>query len=305
MAITSRNILSIVECVFYGPATILSLFLCIRHCCRGERAQIAWIFLYLYCHIRVAEAALGLATITSPSVAVYGTSILFSLIGVPTLLLTTFGLLNRVYINLAKNYPTRIKAGVFSLLQIPFEAAIPLCAKGASNSTADLSNGGIYQPQTWTKVGLALCIVGYLIMAILTGAMLRRQSHTEPSEHRLLHTVTRSLPFLFIRLMYTMLTTFMDRNVFKAYEGNVLVVGLMAVLPEMIVVIIYMIEGFTLERLPKDKKKPKCNRKRSGWPSGIAQGPELLEDNASTSQPDSEAQAGKDIVDGSSRKSSL
>jgi hypothetical protein len=146
MAITGRNILSIVECVFYAPATILSLFLCIRHCCRGERAQIAWIFLYLYCHIRVAEAVLGLATITFPSVAVYGTSILFSLIGVPTLLLTTFGLLNRVHINLAKNFPTRMKAGVFSLLQIPFEAAIPLCVKGASNSTADLSNGGTYQP---------------------------------------------------------------------------------------------------------------------------------------------------------------
>jgi hypothetical protein len=305
MAITSRNVLSIVECAFYAPATILSLFLCIRHCCRGERAQIAWIFLYLYCHIRVAEAALGLATITSPSVAVYGTSILFSLIGVPTLLLTTFGLLCRVNINLAKNYPTRIKAGVLSLLQIPFEAAIGICAKGASNSTADASDGGIYTPQIWTKVGLMLCAVGYLIMVTLTGAMIRHQSHAEASEYRLLHTVTRSLPFLFIRLMYSVLTTFMDKNVFKAYEGNVHVIGLMSMLPEMIVVIIYMVEGFTLERLPKDKKKRKCQRKRTGWPSGITPSPELLEDDASTSQADSEAQAWKDIGDGSSGKSRI
>jgi hypothetical protein len=123
MTLTSRNVLSIIECIFYAPATVLSLFLCIRHCCGGQRSQIAWVFLYIYCHIRVAEAALDLATITFPSVALYGTSILFSLIGVPALLLATFGLLNRVYINLAKNHPTRIKPWYFSLLQIPFQAA--------------------------------------------------------------------------------------------------------------------------------------------------------------------------------------
>jgi hypothetical protein len=302
MAITKRDIIFIVECIFYALASILSLFLCIRHCCRGKRAQIPWIFLYLYCHVKVAEAALGLAAITSSSVTVYSISILFSLVGVPTLLLTTMGLLNRTYINLAKTYPTRITPWVFGLMQIPFEAAIGICAKGASNSTADLSNTGIYRPQTWTKVGIMLCVAGYVIMATLTGTMLRRQSHAELEDKRLLHTVARTLPFLFIRLIYTILVTFLDRNVFKSYNGNVLVVGLMSVLPEMIVVINYMVEGFRIERLPKDRKgkKSKCGRRRSGWPSGVAQGPELLEDNASTSQTDSEAQVWKDIDDGSS-----
>jgi protein-S-isoprenylcysteine O-methyltransferase Ste14 len=304
MALTGRDIIFIIECIFYAPASILSLFLCIRHCCRGQRAQIAWIFLYMYCHIRVAEAALGLAAISSSDLAVYSTSILFSVIGVPTLLLTTMGLLERVYINLSKTYPTRVKPWVYGLLQVPFEAAIGICAKGASNSTADQSNNGIYTPQTWTKVGLMLCVVGYAIIVGLTAAMLRRQSHAEPDEQRSLRTVVRSLPFLFIRLIYTILVTFLDRNVFKSYDGNVIVVGLMAVLPEMIVVIIYMVEGFRLERLPKDKRdkksKSKCRRKRTGWPSGVTEDPVLLDDNASASQPNSEAQAWKDIDDGGS-----
>jgi hypothetical protein len=298
MEFTKSNILSIIELSFYAPITVLSLFLCIRHCCRGQRSQIAWIFLYLYCHIRVAEAALGLATIASPSVAVYGTSILFSLIGVPTLFLTTLGLLNRVYVALAKKYPTKIKAVYLWLLQIPFEAAIGICARGASNSTADLSNGP-YRVQILTKVGVALCTFGFLVMVILTCCIGRRQSHLEPNEWRLLHTVIRSMPFLSIRLMYTILTTFMDRNVFRAYEGNVLVIGLMAVLPEMIVVVLYVVEGFMMPRLEKDKWKKSRGGRKSGWPSG----PELLDD-ISITKTDSEL-GWKDSDDGSSRISRI
>jgi hypothetical protein len=294
MTITSRNVLSIIECIFYAPTTVFSLFLCIRHCCRGQRSQIAWVFLYIYCHIRVAEAALGLATITLPSVALYGTSILFSLIGVPALLLAAFGLLNRVYINLAKNHPTRIKPWFFSLLQIPFGAAIGFCTKGASNSTAGASEGTIYRPQIWTKVGIMLCVVGFMVMVILTGAMLRRQSQAEINERRLLNSVTLSLPFLFIRMSYTTLVTFVDRGLFESYEGNVLVVGMMSVLPEMVVVIIYMVEGLVLEKLPKDARKEKCRRKKGGWPCQA----ERLDDSSITWT--GSEQTWKDLDDGSS-----
>jgi hypothetical protein len=298
MELTNSNILSIIELTFYAPTTVLSLILCIRHCCRGGRSQIAWIFLYLYCHIRVTEAALGLATITFPSVAIYGTSILFSLIGFPTLLLTTLGLLNRVYNALATKYPTRVKAGYFWLLQIPLEAAIGICAKGASNSTADLSNGP-YRVQIWTKVGVTLCTFGFLVMAILTCCMGRRRSHLEPDEWRLLHTVIRSMPFLFIRLIYTILATFMDRNVFRTFEGDVLVVGLMAVLPESIVVVVYVVEGFMMPRLVKDKRKKRKGGRKGGGPSR----PELLDDG-SRSRTDSEL-GWKDADDGSSGISTI
>jgi hypothetical protein len=286
MPLTNRNVLFIIECVFYVPATVFSLFLCIRHCCRGGRAQIPWIFLYLYCHLRVAEVVLGLATLGTSSVAVYATSILFSLIGFPCLLLTTYGLLNRAYINLAKNYPTRIKGWYVKLLQAPFTVSIILCARGASGSTANASEGQGYQPQIVTQVGIGICTFGFVVMLVLTGFMLRRQSHAEPNERRILNTVVVSIPFLLIRMLYTALVTFWNKGLFKSYEGDVLVIGLMAVLPEMFVVVISMIEGFTLERLPKDirkKKNRKCRRRNGGWPSA----PEVLDD-VSVTRTDSE-----------------
>lgn len=192
-----------------------------------------------------------------------------------------------------------IRPWCLAILHVPFTAGIVLCARGASNSTANISNGNRpYHPQIITKVGVGLCVVGFLVMVLLTGVMLLWQAHTDSSSRRLLHVVTMSLPLLFIRLVYMVLVTFLNKWLFKSFEGNVKVIGLMAVAPEMVVVIIYVVEGFTLERLPKDVRREKCRRKRGGWPSE----PELLNDVSicRTSTADSEVQGWKDVDDRSS-----
>ena len=66
-------------------------------------------------------------------------------------------------------------------------------------------------------------------------------------------------------MSYTVLAIFVNRGLFESYEGNVLVVGMVSVVPEMVVVIIYMVEGFILEKLPKDANKENCRRKKGGW----------------------------------------
>lgn len=78
-----------------------------------------------------------------------------------------------------------------------------------------------------------------------------------------------------------------------------LVIGLMAVLPEMIVVVLYVVEGFMMPRLEKDKWKKSRGGRKSGWPSG----PELLDD-ISITKTDSEL-GWKDSDDGSSRISRI
>ncbi len=78
-----------------------------------------------------------------------------------------------------------------------------------------------------------------------------------------------------------------------------LVIGLMAVLPEMIVFVLYVVEGFMMPRLGKDKCKKRKGGGKSGWPSG----PELLDD-ISITKTDSEL-GWKDADDGSSRISRI
>ncbi len=75
----------------------------------------------------------------------------------------------------------------------------------------------------------------------------------------------------------------MDRNVFRTYKWNVLVIELMAVLPEMIVVVVYVVEGFMMPRLEKYRWKKRKGGRKSGWPSG----PDLLDD-VSITKTDSE-----------------
>jgi uncharacterized membrane protein (DUF485 family) len=139
-----------------------------------------------------------------------------------------------------------------------------------------------------------LCVVGFMVMIILTGAIHRRQSHAEINERRLLNSVTLSLPFLFIRMSYTVLVTFVNRGLFESYEGNVFVVGMMSAVPEMVVVIIYMVEGFILEKHPKDARKENCRRKKGGWPCQT----ERLGDSSITRT--GSTQSWKDLDDGSS-----
>jgi hypothetical protein len=64
---------------------------------------------------------------------------------------------------------------------------------------------------------------------------------------------------------------------------------MMSVVPEMVVVI--MVEGFILEKLPKDARKENCRRKKGGWP-------ERLDDSSITRT--GSTQGWKDLDDGSS-----
>jgi len=62
----------------------------------------------------------------------------------------------------------------------------------------------------------------------------------------------------------------------------------------MVVVIIYMVEGFILEKLPKDARKENCRKKKGGWPCQTERS-----DDSSITRTGSE-QSWKDLDDGSS-----
>lgn len=176
---------------------------------------------------------------------------------------------------------------------------VAVLAKGASNSTADMGDSGTYQTQTQTKLGVMGCVVGYAAMVAITGAMFWGKSHAEPTEERLLHAVTISLLLIFVRLLYAVLVTFWNSNVFESYNGNLIVLALMSVLPEIIVVIIYVVEGLTLPPLPQDqrtgKQKKQCRSQRFQWFYRNTHGAQLLDGESVVSGVRSGAQAWKDV----------
>ena len=259
MALTSWNAVSIVELVIYTHALFISIYLWARH---GFGRNVAWIYLMAFTIIRVVGASLQLATIGSQDSIDLQTAVArLSYIGLSPLLLTTFCLLKRVNESIEKSYNTGLTPLRFKLIRIPIIIALILVIVGVSASAADLIETGFYTIQVTTKVGVALFILVFATIVLITGVFILHYAYVEVGQRRLLIAVAVSLPFIFVRLIYTILVTFTSLKGFSIIDGNVVAAGCTAVMEEMIVVMIYEAVGLTLPQ----EKRIRTERKWWRW----------------------------------------
>lgn len=92
--LSSLESLNVAELAIYLPLLFLTLFVVFRH---GIHRQAGWIYLAIFCLIRIIGAALGIAADKSPSNAsdLEWSAILGS-VGISPLLLASIGLLKRM-----------------------------------------------------------------------------------------------------------------------------------------------------------------------------------------------------------------
>jgi hypothetical protein len=139
--------------------------------------------------------------------------------------------------------------------------ALILAIVAATNTS---SVAKIYD-QSDIKVAIILYVVTMAILtAMAVGACLMRRK-TGTGEALLILAVFCALPFLWVRLIYSVLAAFSDSSIFKVFSGrdDAYTCELcMAVLEEMVVVAIYLAAGIKLPALPKEKTP------RTGYPLG-------------------------------------
>ena len=109
-----------------------------------------------------------------------------------------------------------------------------------------------------------LTYLGLLAVAALTLAFVRNLPW---GEKRILFAVTASLPFLAVRLLYSILTDFAVSSNFSIFNGNVTVQLCMAIIEEFIVVVIYLIVGMIAPSL----KSAQLDKERFPLQSGDVQ----------------------------------
>lgn len=86
--------LDIAELAIYLPLLFLTLFVVFRH---GIHRQSGWIYLAIFCLIRIIGAALGIAAAKNPSnVSDLEWSAILGSVGISPLLLASLGLLKRM-----------------------------------------------------------------------------------------------------------------------------------------------------------------------------------------------------------------
>ena len=92
---SEREGISIAELVVYLPLIFVAIYVCIRH---GFTRQIGWVYLVIFCGLRIAGAVFGIEYAKHPTSRTDATwSAILGAIGLSPLILMTIGLLERVY----------------------------------------------------------------------------------------------------------------------------------------------------------------------------------------------------------------
>jgi hypothetical protein len=240
-----QNGVSIAELIVYFPCLVIAVFLAFRH---GFRRSSGWLFLVIFCLIRIVGACFDLATIGDPTnLSLYiGYSILQT-IGLSPLELAALGLLSRLITSINMRKTTFTQPRHMKFIQLIVTVGLILGIVGGVNSSDSYaSNGNRIVPSNLTKAGLGLFILSFLLIILSTFFLSFDVSHAELGEKRLLLAVALSLPFLLVRLIYSCIAVFGSDTTFRS---NTTILLCMAYLMEFIVVVIYEAVGLTLQRV--------------------------------------------------------
>ncbi|KAF7865210.1 hypothetical protein EAF04_006187 [Stromatinia cepivora] len=250
MAITYRNGVDIGELIVYIPSLFLSIILAFRH---GFGRSSGWYFLIVFCLARIIGPCMSLAAISSPSVSLFTGALILQNVGLSPLILATLGLLSRILDSINRNTDTFVQPRLLKLIEILTLVGLILGIVGGTNASHSYTTTGKWIPGTESKVSNILFIVAFVALVITTFLTSFSVSHAENGEKRILLGIAIALPFLFVRLLYSVLSTFVAHSTkFNSFTGSVTILLCMALLEELVIVVIYLAIGLTLRVQPKD-----------------------------------------------------
>ncbi len=158
----------------------------------------------------------------------------------------------------------------FRVLQLMSTIAIILAIVGGTNISSAKNQSDLSSAATYRHVGAILFVVLYAIIVAITAFCWLNRSQVLKYRRKLLLAVAASLPFLFIRVVFTVLSSFaplpfgfdaeghMARVVsdsplkhFSSTSGDWAIYMFMSVVAEYVVVLIYTFAGLRL-RLKQD-----------------------------------------------------
>lgn len=249
MTITYRNGVSIAEIAVYIPGLAVAMLLALRH---GFRKNAGWYFLIVFCLARIIGGGLQLGTINDPkNQSLYEGSAILNNIGFTPLELAALGLLSRLIDNINKSHRTMISTRMLKFVELILLVSMILGIVGGTNAAGDYSKTGHFQPGSLNKVGTGLMIAAWALTVVATIMTSFSISHAEHGEKRLIVAIAFSLPFLAVRLVYSIFSTFTTNKHFNLLTGSPTVLLCVALIEEFIVVVLFEGVGLTLAKVEK------------------------------------------------------
>jgi hypothetical protein len=157
-------------------------------------------------------------------------------------------------------FVNKIHKSIFSVISLVAIAGLVLGIYGGIDSSisADLGTNDLL------KAAVICFAAAYLAFACLFLFFLLRWRQIPTMERQLLRCFAYCAPFMVIRLLYSILPTFVPslRSQFNSLIGNVTIYLFMAVVEEILIVACYIFIGMRLETLPEELKPPPIGLKR-------------------------------------------
>ena len=177
---------------------------------------------------------------------------------------------------MAQGTAPSFRGRLIQVMQLPNIVALVLCIIGGtdlfSSNPSDVSTG-----KGLVKGGIIIFVVMYAALVIFAVKSVTELSKAPSAQKRLLAVILAALPFILVRLVWSMLAYFSDIPRFNAYYGSTIIRVFMATFEEFIVVIAYTFVGFSVinfgSSIDTDTTGSETRAKSYEQHQGIASGP--------------------------------
>ncbi|EMC95894.1 hypothetical protein BAUCODRAFT_24881 [Baudoinia panamericana UAMH 10762] len=231
--------LAAVEIAFFSLAFTVSLFVVIRH---GFRRELGWIYLLILSLLRLIGGSVTLYMQVNHDYnkSLITTATITSAVGTSPLLLATMGFLQRISEGME---PHGVTKQLFRPLHIVSLGALIIAIIGGTDRSSSDPN----TMQTGKDLAEAASILFLAILVGLGGIVAQNIMNLRfvlSSEKNLLRAAVVALPFLLVRVIYTVASSFSGPgSPFYYRDENVYLQAFMQFLMEAIIVTIFIAAG--------------------------------------------------------------
>lgn len=239
---TASRDIAIVSLILYLPLTPPALYVAFKHIKFGKKYLAPWVFVNLFLLMQI----IGNIIVIADSTSIVG--IIITSLGLTTLLVACQTMIMEVTRNtdLSSSLIYRKQAGsAFHLLTIAGAVVYSMGAATVfdpSSSPSDISGA-----RSLTEAGVIIFLV--LVVALTVLAAFAMQAFSQMASFRRLYVaICVCIPFLFLRITYSLLETFdTTSSTFSPFDGSAAVRVIMEVLP-LVAVAASLVAGGLLTR---------------------------------------------------------
>ncbi|KAF7715290.1 Uncharacterized protein PECH_007298 [Penicillium ucsense] len=228
--------ISAATCAIYAVFAIPVLYLLVRH---GRFGLLGWLFLFLFCTIRIVGGALAVKDHSSIAANT------ISSVGLSPLLLATAGLLHEAREYRIQHIDQKLEWVAVLAYHMLVVAGVALTAAGSVK--LQQHQAPTDKAENIVKAGISILVVAWGVLVGWAGlsflAPRGRTSQLAKAGTILLTAIAFSLVFIGVRVFYSLVALCTQKRSLNPITGSLTIRVVLSFLPEIIVTVVYILAG--------------------------------------------------------------